>query len=675
MATIIVKTHHQNQSETVVKLMTEQPQVPVIKANSYTQYELINEATGLAPAKAVIRRVGNDMEISFDEFSRDTDLIIEDYYSHTNQAIIGQIDEGKYLNYLPVTGETNAYTTQILNPDAYNPLLVTESDHSPFWATLGLENPWWLAAGIVPIVILASRGSDDDDKDNKDKDSGNKVPVLTVTQITGFTEKDADAKAGAIVAKYSTTDKDKNDKVTVKLSDEIHYALDNKGNVTLTQKGADLIANGESLPAFTLTPNDGKADGNKASINPMVNSKITVSVSDIKDFIEDDAATVKGAIVAKYKIEGDDSTKATVILSDTINYGFDDKGNVVLTEKGAALANSGKELPAFTLTPQTGTQAGQPVSVDPKVTMVNDAPILTVTETTVFVQTYKNIKAGNIVAKYTVADEDGDSTSVSLSDTEHYKLDNKGNVLLTQKGVDLISSGAELPPFKLTPNDSIVNGNAVLVGPEINSAPELTITKTNVITNTDGEVKAGAIVASFKTTDLDSPSVTVKLSDETNYALDGKGNVILTEKGAALVNGDKALPEFTLTPNDAAQDGTDVVVNPNGSDSAVPTSSILLAFSETFSKSLPEHSVDFDWADNAASSEVNVSPLSNAASVEIGLKDLFTDSTAQLYSDNGVENIAAKQAEIPNEANVASQLYSPTIMMTPAEMDILQAII
>ncbi|MDO5769354.1 MAG: hypothetical protein Q4P13_07600, partial [Psychrobacter sp.] len=588
MATIIVKTHHQNQSETVVKLMTEQPQVPVIKANSYTQYELINEATGLAPAKAVIRRVGNDMEISFDEFSRDTDLIIEDYYSHTNQAIIGQIDEGKYLNYLPVTGETNAYTTQILNPDAYNPLLVTESDHSPFWATLGLENPWWLAAGIVPIVILASRGSDDDDKDNKDKDSGNKVPVLTVTQITGFTEKDADAKAGALVAKYTTSDADK-DKVSVTLSDKTNYALDDKGNVTLTQKGAELVASGQPLPAFTLTPNDGKSDGAKASINPMVNSKLTVSVSDVKDFIEDGAATVKGAIVAKYKVEGDDSAKATVILSDTINYGFDDKGNIVLTEKGAALANSGKELPAFTLTPQTGMQAGQPTSVDPKVTMVNDAPVLTVSETTVFVQTDKNIKAGNIVAKYTVADEDGDTTSVILSDTEHYKLDNKGNVLLTQKGVDLISSGAELPPFKLTPNDSIVNGSPVLVGPEINSAPLLTITKTNDLTNTDAEVKAGAIVASFKTTDVDSLSVTVKLSDETNYALDGKGNVILTEKGAALVNGDKPLPEFTLTPNDAAQDGTDVTVNPNGSDSAASTSSTLMAFSETFSESLPEH--------------------------------------------------------------------------------------
>lgn len=657
MANIIVKTHTQNQTKIVLKIMTDQPQVPVIPvipASSHTRYELIDEATGLAPTKAVIKRVGNDMAVSFDEINRDTDLIIKDYYNYTDQAIVGQTVDGVFRDYLPISGESNAYTDQFLNNGGYTPIVATETSQSPIWTAL-LENPWGLALGLAPIAIYAAQKSTDDDEGNSDKDSNNTAPVLTVTQIVGFDIKDAEAKAGAIVAKYSTTDKDKNDKVTVKLSDETHYALDNKGNVTLTQKGADLIANGESLPAFTLTPNDGKVDGNKATINPMVNANVKISVTEVNNFIEDDAGTKKGAIVAKYKIEGDDASKASVSLSDTVNYGVDDKGNVVLTEKGAALANSGKELPAFTLTPQTGTQAGQPVSVDPKVTMVNDAPILTVTETTVFVQTDKNIKAGNIVAKYTVADEDGDTTSVSLSDTEHYKLDNKGNVLLTQKGVDLISSGAELPPFKLTPTDSIVNGNAVLVGPEINSAPELTITKITDFTNADGEVKAGAIVASFKTVDLDSPSVTVKLSDETNYALDGKGNVILTEKGAALVNGDKALPEFILTPNDAAQDGADVTVNPNGSDSAASTSSTFMALSETFS---------------------------DAASVEIGLKDLFSDAHAKLYSADAVENAAAKPAVIANDANgdsqignITSQLYSSTIMVTPAEMDILQAII
>lgn len=672
MANIIVKTHHRNQSETVLRLATEQAQVPVIQAGSHARYELINEATGLAPTKAVIRRVGKDLELSFDELNRDTDLIIQDYYSYTDQAIVGHNSEGMLLNYLPVTGETNAYTNQIINPAAYNSAAVNDANHLPFWATLGLENAWGLMLAVAPIALYASLGSDKDDDGNKnnDKDSSNTAPVLTVTQITGFGEKDADAKAGAIIANYMTTDKDK-DKVTVKLSDETYYALDAKGNITLTEKGAELIASGAQLPTFSLIPNDGKVDGNKVSINPMVNADLSVTISTKNDFIEDAVATKKGAIVATYKVAGDDSGKGSVYLSDTVNYGFDDKGNIVLTDKGAELANSGKPLPKFTLTPQVDMQAGKSVTVEPKVTFVNDAPELTVTETTVFVQTDKNIKAGNIVAKYTTFDEeDGTAAKVILSDTEHYKLDDKGNVLLTQKGVDLITSGAELPAFKLTPNDNIINGSAVLVGPEINSAPVLTITKTNDLTATDGEVKAGDIVVSFKTVDVDSTVVTVKLSDETHYALDGKGNVTLTDKGAALVNDDKPLPEFTLTPNDAAQDGADVTVTPSTfGDKATEASDFALVSSDL--------AAEFAVSELEASEPVII-PASSfsedipfyTGTVELSVADLLSESSTDLFV-GGEEEAMVK----PTSTHSEGYLYSHSDTAGLTEVEVVQPII
>lgn len=672
MANIIVKTHHRNQSETVLRLATEQAQVPVIQAGSHARYELINEATGLAPTKAVIRRVGKDLELSFDELNRDTDLIIQDYYSYTDQAIVGHTSEGVLLNYLPVTGETNAYTNQIINPEAYNAAAVNDANHLPFWATLGLENAWGLMLAVAPIALYVSLGSDKDDDGNKnnDKDSSNTAPVLTVTQITGFGEKDADAKAGAIIANYMTTDKDK-DKVTVKLSDETYYALDAKGNITLTEKGAELIASGAQLPTFSLVPNDGKVDGNKVSINPMVNAALTVTISTKNDFIEDAVATKKGAIVATYKVAGDDSGKGSVYLSDTVNYGFDDKGNIVLTDKGAELANSGKPLPKFTLTPQVDMQAGKSATVEPKVTFVNDAPELTVTETTVFVQTDKNIKAGNIVAKYTTFDEeDGTAAKVILSDTEHYKLDDKGNVLLTQKGVDLITSGEELPAFKLTPNDNIINGSAVLVGPEINSAPVLTITKTNDLMATEGEVKAGDIVVSFKTVDVDSVVVTVKLSDEIHYALDGKGNVTLTDKGAALVNGDKPLPEFTLTPNDAAQDGADVTVTPSTfGDKATEASNFALVSSDL--------AAEFAVSELEASEPVIIamSNFSEAIPLDMGatklsVADLFSESSTDLFV-GGEEKAMVK----PTSTHSEGYLYSHSDTADLTEVEEVQPII
>ncbi|WP_131825276.1 Ig-like domain-containing protein [Salinivibrio sp. IB872] len=53
------------------------------------------------------------------------------------------------------------------------------------------------------------------------------------------------------------------------------------------------------------------------------------------------------------------------------------------------------------------------------------------------------------------------------------------------------------------------------------------------------------------------------LSDTTNYALDGNGNVVLTEAGAALVNGGQELPAFTLTPNDGTVDGEAASYDPS----------------------------------------------------------------------------------------------------------------
>ncbi|WP_262010560.1 hypothetical protein, partial [Acinetobacter baumannii] len=41
-------------------------------------------------------------------------------------------------------------------------------------------------------------------------------------------------------------------------------------NVVLTQAGLDLVNSGADLPAFTLTPNDGIADGTAATVDPAV---------------------------------------------------------------------------------------------------------------------------------------------------------------------------------------------------------------------------------------------------------------------------------------------------------------------------------------------------------------------------------------------------------------------
>ncbi len=67
---------------------------------------------------------------------------------------------------------------------------------------------------------------------------------------------------------------------------------------------------------------------------------------------EDAAETVAGLVVATFTTNDEDGDTVTVALSeaDSVNYAIVD-GTVVLTAAGAALANSGEELPEFTLTP------------------------------------------------------------------------------------------------------------------------------------------------------------------------------------------------------------------------------------------------------------------------------------------------------------------------------------
>ncbi|MGZ7312305.1 hypothetical protein ACXWQU_09300, partial [Streptococcus pyogenes] len=124
---------------------------------------------------------------------------------------------------------------------------------------------------------------------------------------------------------------------------------------------------------------------------------------------------------------GEGCDAVTVVRVDTTNYALDGNGNVVLTEAGAALVNGGQELPAFTLTPNDGTVDGEAASYDPSVTLVNDAPEITITATNNF--TEEQASADDVVASYTTSDEEGDTVSVTLSDTTNYALDGNGNVV------------------------------------------------------------------------------------------------------------------------------------------------------------------------------------------------------------------------------------------------------
>ena len=210
----------------------------------------------------------------------------------------------------------------------------------------------------------------------------NVAPILTITNSNDFTEDDGSAFDGAAVATFEVTDANGDD-VTVTLSDTVNYAIVD-GSIVLTEAGAELVNSGEELPTFTLIPNDGTVDGEAVSVTPgvtTVNDAPVLTVLTSNDFTEDDGSAVDGAVVATFETTDEDGDDVTVTLSDTVNYAIVD-GTVVLTEAGAALVNSGQDLPAYTLTPNDGQIDGEPVNQDPSVTTVNDATI-TVTDTAI----------------------------------------------------------------------------------------------------------------------------------------------------------------------------------------------------------------------------------------------------------------------------------------------------
>ncbi|GAM68504.1 T1SS secreted agglutinin RTX [Vibrio sp. JCM 19236] len=333
------------------------------------------------------------------------------------------------------------------------------------------------ALPLIALVVTETKagGLSGSDDGTPTVVEANDPPEITV--VAGMVTEDA-TNEGDEVATYTINDEDEDQlevDFTPGTNDDGFYELVN-GKVVLTEKGANWVNAGNELPPVDLTVREVGSEGltDSASDTPTVNTvndKPVLTVTDTNDFIENQAS--ENDVVAKYETYDEDGDEVTVTLSDETYYKLDDDGNVLLTEEGADLVNSGQELPPFTLTPNDGTVDGDAETVDPSVTEVNDKPVLTVTETNDFIE--NQASENDVVAKYETYDQDGDEVTVTLSDETYYKLDDDGNVLLTEAGADLVNSGQELPPFTLTPNDGTVDGDAETVDPsvtEVNDAPE-----------------------------------------------------------------------------------------------------------------------------------------------------------------------------------------------------------
>ncbi|MBN6709729.1 hypothetical protein JFL47_00510 [Haemophilus haemoglobinophilus] len=160
---IRVKLNSEKKTLKNVDLETGTGQATVIKhpANGVYTFQLIDLATNLGPQKIIAKRVGNNLEIAFDD-SKTTDLIIENYYREglEESTIIGLAEDGQYYAYIPENGlasdaipvlKENVLATEVLGGEGFVAAAI------PF--VLGWP---WVAGGLGllgAVAVLAGGGS------------------------------------------------------------------------------------------------------------------------------------------------------------------------------------------------------------------------------------------------------------------------------------------------------------------------------------------------------------------------------------------------------------------------------------------------------------------------------------------------------------------------------------
>ncbi|WP_196758234.1 hypothetical protein, partial [Moraxella catarrhalis] len=164
MSNIVLKTH--STTKTVGQIALTQGVATKVKAQKGVNYELVDQQTGRAPDHIITKRVGKDLHISLDKDGQSDDLIIEDYYDHGDAALIGLAEDGQYYYYIPDTGETVDYVTQLVTGDVEGQALGGGAVSTPWWIgateTKAAIWPWLtgglLAAGAVGIVAASVDG-------------------------------------------------------------------------------------------------------------------------------------------------------------------------------------------------------------------------------------------------------------------------------------------------------------------------------------------------------------------------------------------------------------------------------------------------------------------------------------------------------------------------------------
>lgn len=320
MKNIILKVNDAVKTLAEHQIVTQDGQPTVIKATSKVNYQLIDQATGLAPDHIITKRIGKDLHVSMDSDERESDLIIEGYYDQADSALIGQAEDGSYYYYVPDTGEVANFVTELAEDSIQGQALGGNAQSTPYWVGAAEDSGFNWLPWLVGLAGLAAVGialADDDDEDPKD------TPPPTPTNAPVVTDNVADD--GSILSPAEViADGDKTNDTTPSVTVPAGQLQD--GDTP------QLVVDGQVVPSTAVINADGSVTLTPTDILTDADHELSYNVKDAADNTSGNAPSTTVGVDTQPPAEptvtvspegevkvipgSDDTTKVTVDYTD-----------------------------------------------------------------------------------------------------------------------------------------------------------------------------------------------------------------------------------------------------------------------------------------------------------------------------------------------------------------------
>ncbi|UWZ92785.1 Ig-like domain-containing protein [[Pasteurella] aerogenes] len=619
-----------NAKKEVANYTASKGQPLVIQAQDKVNYQLIDDATGLAPQNIIAKRENNNLVITLEDGDTNPDIIIENYYNDNGEStnlIIGQHENGNLYVYVPESG-VSSEAISILAEEVIAPqALGGDVLKSAFWAF----NPWWLlgaAALIGGIAAIASGGggggggsstpAKDTTAPNKPSVVANDDGSVTVTPATDATKTSVtytDENGNTKTVEFTKgndgkwVDNNPNDGITVDPNTGVVTIPEDaiKGGSEVTATNTDEAGNPSDPATVTSVDTDAPVS---PTITPNTDGSVTVTPAD--DATEttityvDENGDEQTVTFTKEDTDGDGVPDTWVDNNpnDTVAVN-PDTGVVTIPEDaikgGSEVTATNTDEAGNPSDPATVTSVDTDAPVSPTITPNTDGSVTVTpaddaTETTI---TYVDENGDEQTVTFTKEDTDGDGVPDTWVDNN--------------------------------PNDTVA------VNPD-----------TGVVTIPEDAIKGGSEVTATNTDEAGNPSDPATATSEDT---DAPVSPTITPNTDGSV---------TVTPADDATETTITYVDENGDEQTV-----------TFTKEDTDgDGVPDTWVDNNPNDTVAVNPDTGVVTIPEDAIKGGSEVTATNTDEAGNPSDPATATSEDTDAPVSPTITPNTdgsVTVTPAD--------